>query len=189
MLFYVRDRKSIVPRKPVDIAKKENMKTNLNVNRESSTSNHVLKEYPNGTVENKAEKGALVLQKHSVILAENLIQSKRHGSELSSEAQAQKDSPDGLSVAKSELGCLSSLDHSGKDYSLPHNLKSLAAPVGEKNNLRYENVISKEGIKDSPSIVPSSTNPQNGELTTDGKCQSPKVHNSNTFDILFVLNR
>lgn len=109
MLFYVRDRKNIVPRKPVDIAKKENMKTNVNGNRESSTSNHVLKEYPNGTVENKAEKGALVLQKHSVILAENLIQSKRHGSELSSKAQAQNDSPDGLSVAKSELGCLSSL--------------------------------------------------------------------------------
>lgn len=187
MLFYVRDRKSIVPRKPVDIAKKENMKTNLNVNRESSTSNHVLKEYPNGTVENKAEKGALVLQKHSVILAENLIQSKRHGSELSSEAQAQKDSPDGLSVAKSELGCLSSLDHSGKDYSLPHNLKSLAAPVG-KNNLRNENVFSKEGIKDSPSIVPSSTNPQNVELTTEWKSQSLKVNNSDTFNILFVLN-
>ncbi|KAL2961072.1 hypothetical protein AAZX31_17G072100 [Glycine max] len=177
MLFYVRDRKSIVPRKPVDIAKKENMKTNLNVNRESSTSNHVLKEYPNGTVENKAEKGALVLQKHSVILAENLIQSKRHGSELSSEAQAQKDSPDGLSVAKSELGCLSSLDHSGKDYSLPHNLKSLAAPVG-KNNLRNENVFSKEGIKDSPSIVPSSTNPQNVELTTEWKSQSLKLGTS-----------
>jgi len=189
MLFYVRDRKNIVPRKPVDIAKKENMKTNVNGNRESSTSNHVLQEYPNGTIENKAEKDALVLQKHNVILAESLMQSKRHGSELSSKAQAQNDSPDGLSVAKSELGCLSSLDHSGKDYSLPHNLKSLAAPVGEKNNLRYENVISKEGIKDSPSIVPSSTNPQNGELTTDGKCQSPKVHNSNTFDILFVLNR
>ncbi|KAG5063880.1 hypothetical protein JHK85_005063 [Glycine max] len=174
MLFYVRDRKNIVPRKPVDIAKKENMKTNVNGNRESSTSNHVLQEYPNGTIENKAEKDALVLQKHNVILAESLMQSKRHGSELSSKAQAQNDSPDGLSVAKSELGCLSSLDHSGKDYSLPHNLKSLAAPVGEKNNLRYENVISKEGIKDSPSIVPSSTNPQNGELTTDGKCQSPK---------------
>lgn len=109
MLFYVRDRKSIVPRKPVDIAKKENMKTNLNVNRESSTSNHVLQEYPNGTIENKAEKDALVLQKHNVILAESLMQSKRHGSELSSKAQAQNDSPDGLSVAKSELGCLSSL--------------------------------------------------------------------------------
>ncbi|RZB55727.1 ubiquitin carboxyl-terminal hydrolase 23-like isoform X2 [Glycine soja] len=177
MLFYVRDRKSIVPRKPVDIAKKENMKTNLNVNRESSTSNHVLKEYPNGTVENKAEKGALVLQKHSVILAENLIQSKRHGSELSSKAQAQKDSPDELSVAKSELGCLSSLDHSGKDYSLPHNLKSLTAPVG-KNSLRNENVISKEGIKDSPSIVPSSTNPQNVELTTEWKPQSLKLGTS-----------
>ncbi|TKY54703.1 Ubiquitin carboxyl-terminal hydrolase 23 [Spatholobus suberectus] len=198
MLFYVRDRKSVVPRKPVDIAKKENMKTNVNGNRESSTSSHVLKEYPNGPTENKfcsrpsltaeAEKkmsnvdpsrasfikDALVTQKQGVISAENLMQSKKHGSELSSKAQAQKVSPDGLSLAKSELGCLSSLDLSGKDYNLPNNLKCLAAPVGEKVNLCNENVILKEGIKDSPSIVPSSTNPQTCELATDGKAESLK---------------
>lgn len=213
MLFYVRDRKSIVPRKPGDIAKKENMKTNVNGNRESLTSSHVLKEYPNGPSENKyfsepssltaeAEKkmsnvdlskasfmkDALVPEKQGVILAKNLMQSKTHESEVSSKAQAQKDSPDGLSLAKSELGCLSSLDHSGKDYSLPNNLKCLAAPGGEKVNLCNGNVISKEGIKDSPSIVPSSTNPQTRELATDGKSETLKVNNSNTQYPLCAVN-
>ncbi|CAL0307069.1 unnamed protein product [Lupinus luteus] len=54
MLFYVRDRKSIVPRKPVDIAKKENMKVNLNANRDSSTSHQLLKAVTNGPVDNKS---------------------------------------------------------------------------------------------------------------------------------------
>ncbi|XP_020229160.1 ubiquitin carboxyl-terminal hydrolase 23 isoform X2 [Cajanus cajan] len=198
MLFYVRDRKSIVPKKPVDLAKKENMKTNVNGNRESSTSNHVLKVYPNGIAENKlcsepltaeAEKkmshvdssrdsfmkDALVPQKQGVTLAENLMQSKKHGSELSSKTQIQayNDSPGGLSLAKSEHECLSSLDHSRKDHSLPsNNLKCLTAPLGEKVNLCNRNVISKEGIKGSPSIVPSSANPQTCELPTDGKSES-----------------
>ncbi|KAK7388365.1 hypothetical protein VNO78_23181 [Psophocarpus tetragonolobus] len=173
MLFYVRDRKSNVPRKLVDVAKKENMKTNLNGNTESSISSHVLKEHPNGPAENKDEKDALVLQKHSVILAENLMHIKKHGSELSSKAQAQKDSPDGFSVAKSEIGCLSSLDPSGKDYTVTHNSKCLAAPVGEKNNLCNKNAISKENIKDS-SVVPLSTNSQTCEHATDGKSQCLK---------------
>ncbi|RDX64082.1 Ubiquitin carboxyl-terminal hydrolase 23, partial [Mucuna pruriens] len=192
MLFYVRDRKSIVPRKPVDIVKKEN--------RESSTSSHVLKEYPNGTAKNKfCSESSLTAEAEKkmsnvdasrasfikgVISAENLMQSKKHGSELSSNAQAQKDSPDGPPLAKSELGCLSSLDHSGKDYSLPNNnLKSLAPPVGEKVNLCNENVISKEGIKDSSSIVPSSTNPQTCELATDGKSESLKKNLVKKFDV------
>lgn len=200
MLFYVRDRKSIVPRKPVDIAKKENVKSNVNGNKESSTSSHVLMEYPNVPAENKfctepflteeekkkmsnvdsstSVKDALV--HHSVILEENLMQSKKHGSELPSNTQAH-DLPDGLSVAKAELGCLSSLGHSGKDYSLHHNLKGLAAPVGEKVYLCKENIISKEDIMDSPSLVPLSTNSHTCELATDGKSQSMKVNNFSIF--------
>ncbi|XP_027329426.1 ubiquitin carboxyl-terminal hydrolase 23 isoform X2 [Abrus precatorius] len=191
MLFYVRDRKSILPRKPADIAKKENMKSNVNGNRDSSTSNHVLREYPNGLAENKfcgepsltaeAEKNisnvdssrayflkdAQVQQKNSVILTESLIQSKKPVSELSSKAQEQKDFPVGLSVAKSELGCLSSSDHCRKD-----SVKCLAKPVGDKLNMCNENAISEEGSKDSLSMVPISTNPQNFGLTIDGKSQS-----------------
>ncbi|XP_052735657.1 ubiquitin carboxyl-terminal hydrolase 23 isoform X2 [Vigna angularis] len=197
MLFYVRDRESIVPRKPVDIAKKENVKSNVNGNKESSTSSHVLMEYPNVPAENKfcneVEKkmsnvdslGASsmndshVLQNRSVILVENLMQSKKHESEPPSKAQTQ-DSPDGLAVAKAGHGCLSSLGQSEKDYSLHSNQKSLSALVGEKINLCNENVISKEGITDSPSLVPSSTNPQTYELASDGKSQSMKLGTSTT---------
>jgi len=193
MLFYVRDRKSIAPRKPIDIAKKENVKGNVNGNKESSTSSHVLKEYPNVPAENKfctepvltedekkkisnvdsstSVKDALV--HNSVILAENLMQSKKHGSELPSKTQAH-DLPDGLSVAKAELGCLSSLGR-------PGNPKGLAAPVGEKNNLCNENIIPKEGSIDSPPSVPLSTNPHTCELATDGKSQSVKVNNFSIF--------
>ncbi|KAL2338516.1 hypothetical protein Fmac_012962 [Flemingia macrophylla] len=199
MLFYVRDRKSIVPKKPVDVAKKENMKTNVNGNRESSNSNHVLKDYPNNLAENKLRcepltaeaekkmshvgssrnsfiKDAPVPRKQGVILAESLMQSKKHGSELSSkgQTQAQKDSSDGLSPAKSEIGCLPSLDHSGKDYSLPCNLTCSTAPLGEKVNLFNGNVISKEGIRDSPLIVLSSANCQTCELDMDGKSAALK---------------
>ncbi|KAK7329937.1 hypothetical protein VNO77_24119 [Canavalia gladiata] len=189
MLFYVRDRKSIVPRKPSDIINKENMKTNVNGNRDSSTSNHVLKEYPNGPAENgfcsgpslTAEakknvsnvdsskvpfmKDSLVQQKQSVRLPESLMQSKKPVSEPSSKAQSQKDSPE----AKSELGCLSSLDHAGKDNNLPNNnLKCLATPTADKISMCNENGISREGIKDSLSMVPT-TNPRTYELATDGK--------------------
>jgi ubiquitin carboxyl-terminal hydrolase 36/42 len=45
MLFYVRDRRNIVPRKPpTDVAQKENLKANANGNRTSSTFNQGSKE-------------------------------------------------------------------------------------------------------------------------------------------------
>ncbi|CAJ1944826.1 unnamed protein product [Sphenostylis stenocarpa] len=202
MLFYVRDRKSIVSRKSVDIAKKESIKNNVNGIKESSTLCNVLKECLNVPGENKfctepfltAEAGKRmsndddssrassmkddqVMQKHSDMLGENLMQSKKHGSEHSSKAQTQ-DSPDGLSVAKSELGCLSSFDHSGKDDSVPHNLKCLAAPVGEKKIWSNDNPLSKED--GNRASVPSSTNPQTCELATNGKYHSLKLGTSAT---------
>ncbi|XP_022937768.1 ubiquitin carboxyl-terminal hydrolase 23 isoform X1 [Cucurbita moschata] len=39
MLFYVRDRRKVVPKKPVDIASKENMKTSTNLNKPGSIVN------------------------------------------------------------------------------------------------------------------------------------------------------
>lgn len=182
MLFYVRDRKSIAPRKPVDIVKEDNMKSNVTGNRDSSILNHVLKEYTNGPVENKfcgkpltAEdqknspnadpsriscmKDALVQQKNSVILAESLTPSKKPVS----------DSPGGLSFAKSEPECLSSLDHSGKDNNLHSNLKCLAAPDGEKNNMFSGNAV-------EPTFIHPQTS--TGKHATDGTSQSQEVNNS-----------
>ncbi|KAK7265092.1 hypothetical protein RJT34_32708 [Clitoria ternatea] len=197
MLFYVRDRKTIVPRKAVDIAMKENMKTNVNGNRDPSTSTHVLKEYPNGPAGNKfcsessltakAEKSMsnvdssrasssikddLVQQKHNVMLSESVMPSKKPIPELSSKAQAQKDSPDGLSVAKTALEGSSALNPSGKDCSLPNNLQCLTAPVGDKINGCNKNEVSKESTKDSLSTVLTSINSQTCELATDGKSHS-----------------
>ncbi|XP_057421727.1 ubiquitin carboxyl-terminal hydrolase 23-like isoform X2 [Lotus japonicus] len=160
MLFYVRDRKSIVPRKPVDIAKKENINTIVNGIRDSSTSNHVLKEYPNGLVEPtlsaktmknmsnadllgvSVSKDTLVEQKYSLVLAESMKQDNKPASELSSCAQIMKDSPQSLS----------SIDHSEKDKYVHTDLTCMAAPVGDKTNMCNESEISKEGTKDS--IVP-----------------------------------
>ena len=53
MLFYVRDRKNIVPKKPVDIAQKENMKANVNANKAALNSNQALKKelIPTGQAE------------------------------------------------------------------------------------------------------------------------------------------
>lgn len=55
MLFYVRDRRKVVQKKPIDVALKENMKTSTNLNRTDSIVNRVLKNnYPqNCTFEKK----------------------------------------------------------------------------------------------------------------------------------------
>ncbi|XP_038698164.1 ubiquitin carboxyl-terminal hydrolase 23 isoform X2 [Tripterygium wilfordii] len=53
MLFYVRDRRDIVPRKPVDIIQKEISKPNLNVNQSCSSLNQPSKDSAqNGSAEN-----------------------------------------------------------------------------------------------------------------------------------------
>ncbi|XP_038889715.1 ubiquitin carboxyl-terminal hydrolase 23 isoform X2 [Benincasa hispida] len=44
MLFYVRDRRKVVPKKPVDVALKENMRTSTNLNRTDSIVNRDLKD-------------------------------------------------------------------------------------------------------------------------------------------------
>ncbi|KAF1887570.1 hypothetical protein Lal_00040624 [Lupinus albus] len=119
MLFYVRDRKGIVPRKPIDIAKQENMNLNVNANRDSSTSNQVLKEVTNGPMENKScsitesqknmsnvystrvsfTKDAIVQQKNNLILPESLMQSEKLVSGLSPQLQPQKGSQEGSSLS------------------------------------------------------------------------------------------
>ena len=55
MLFYVCDRKNIVPRKtPTNLSQKDNLTTNANGNRTSSAFNQGLKEtVKNGPVENQ----------------------------------------------------------------------------------------------------------------------------------------
>lgn len=210
MLFYVRDKKSIAPRKPVNIAKEEISKTNVTGSRYPSTPTNALKDYPNGHVENKfcgvpltAEtqknllnadpsrisyvKDALVQQNNSGILAKSLIHneclSKRTSKELT-----QMNSSDELPVAKSELECLSSLDHSGKD-NVAGNQKCLVAPAGDKPNLFTEDTLLKEGV-DSPLIEPIVSNPQTvtGKHASDITSPSDEVSVSKYVSILFGQN-
>lgn len=178
MLFYVRDKKSITPRKPVNIAKEEISKTNVIGSRYPSTPTNALKDYPNGHVENKfcgvpltAEtqknllnadpsriSDALIQQKNSGILAKSLMHNETPVSERTSKELTQMNSSDELPVAKSELECLSSLDHSGKD-NVSGNQKCLVAPAGDKPNLFTEDTLLKERV-DSPLVEPIVSNPQ-----------------------------
>ncbi|XP_057421466.1 ubiquitin carboxyl-terminal hydrolase 23 [Lotus japonicus] len=171
MLFYVRDRKSIVSRKSLDIVK--------NGIRDSSTSNHVSKEYPNGLVEpslsaetmknmsnaDLLEVSVLKEQKSSVILAESRKQDKKPASELSSCAQIKKDSPQGMS----------SVDQSKKDNHVSTDLKCLAAPVVDKTNMCNKNEILKDDTKDS--IVPDfiSQYPEKTFVTKDAQDSSTNL--------------
>ena len=209
MLFYVRDRKGIVPRKPVDIVKKENMKVNVNGNGNSTASNQVLKEVPNGLVENKScgessltaetqknmsnvdssrvsfTKDGQVQQKSCPSLAESLMQNKKPVSEPSSKEQQQKESREGPSVASSELECSLSLDHSRKEYCLPNSMKSLVASAGDNID---KNGISKVVEKKSLSSAPAFNNPQTSVVhCTDGTSQSHKVNNFKYLECIKVV--
>ncbi|CAK8564304.1 unnamed protein product [Lathyrus sativus] len=206
MLFYVRDRKSIAPKKPDVIAKEENVTTNVIGNRCPLTSNDALNDYPNGQVENmfcgdssltadtqknlinvdssrvSCENDALVQQKDSDILVENLMNSKTPVSELTSKEQTQKTSSDEPSVAISELECLSSLDHSRKDND-PCIQKSLDAPVVDRPNQFNENAISKVCV-DSPTIEPTVSSPLNfpGRPASDKTSQSQEKNSPSEAD-------
>lgn len=208
MLFYVRDKKSITPRKPVNIAKEEISKTNVIGSRYPSTPTNALKDYPNGHVENKfcgvpltAEtqknllnadpsriSDALIQQKNSGILAKSLMHNETPVSERTSKELTQMNSSDELPVAKSELECLSSLDHSGKD-NVSGNQKCLVAPAGDKPNLFTEDTLLKEGV-DSPLVEPIVSNPQTfiGKHASDRTSPSDEVSLSKYFSILFGQN-
>ncbi|WJX88737.1 ubiquitinyl hydrolase 1 [Trifolium repens] len=205
MLFYVRDRKSVAPSKPVDIPKEENVKTNVIGSRYSSTSNTALKDYPNGHVENKfcvepsltaetqknmlnadtsrvsCANNAQVQQKNSFILAKSLIHSEIPVSELTSKELTQKNSSVGLSFAKPELECLSSLDHSGKD-KVPCNQKCLDAPAVDLPNLLNKNAV-LEGV-DSSLKEQTMSNPQSfiGQNVSDKTSQSQKKNSPTEVD-------
>ncbi|KAI4344278.1 hypothetical protein L6164_011524 [Bauhinia variegata] len=186
MLFYVRDQKNIFPRKPVDLAQKENMKLNVNLIK-ASTFNQGFKELvPNGPAENRssgaapssaeAQKNILnvdsskvyslkdvsVQQSNSLVLAKNMMQKKESVSEPSMMPLPKEDSLKGVSPAKfTPVEQLSSLGQSGNDCSKPQSLKNLVASSADSIKKCGENEISKEDMKSSLSMLPSVSGPQN----------------------------
>ncbi|RYR76829.1 hypothetical protein Ahy_A01g001363 isoform B [Arachis hypogaea] len=190
MLFYVRDRKNIVSRKSVDIIKKENG------NRDSAAANQVLKGLSNGLAENKScepslnakaqikmsnfdssvvsfTKYSLVQPKSCPSLAGSFVQNKKPISDPSSKEQPHKGSQGGLSIVGLEHECLSTLDNSRKENSLPSCVKSLVDPAGDNTD---KNVISKDVKNESLLSALTFSSPQTSAVhRTNGSSQFHKV--------------
>ncbi|KAJ7979614.1 Ubiquitin carboxyl-terminal hydrolase [Quillaja saponaria] len=163
MLFYVRDRKNIVPRKPVDVAQKENMKVNVNGSRSSSTLNQGVKELVknaptedrfNGVVSSTGEtqKDTLNVDSSMAFLSKNVSVS-----EPSSQAPLPKGSQEVLPVPDSKV--IESVLPSGpseKTCSRPQTLKKLIASAGDIIDDGNAKVNYK---KDSTILVSSSNAP------------------------------
>ncbi|XP_054806372.1 ubiquitin carboxyl-terminal hydrolase 23 [Prosopis cineraria] len=183
MLFYVRDRKNIVPKKPVDMAQKENMKVNVSASKASVNSNQALKKelVLTGRAENllsntsstaEAHKSSLNIdslrgslskeasnQQRNSSLKDQLIQNKQSVSELCSQPLAQKQSSEVLSVAKPEPEGLLPLGERVNN-SCPHNMKNLVASAAVSINKGKENGVSKEDVKDILFLAPSVSDPE-----------------------------
>ncbi|KAI9125580.1 hypothetical protein K1719_002998 [Acacia pycnantha] len=182
MLFYVRDRKNILPKKPVDIAQKENMKVNVSASKASIYSNQALKKelvltgsaekLLSNTSSTEAQKSSLNIapnqQRHSPLKEDRLIQNKQSVSEPQNKQSvselcplplAQKESSELLSVAKPEPeGLLPSVE--SVNNSCTHNMKNLVASATDFINKGKENGVSKEDVKDTPSLAPYVCNPE-----------------------------
>lgn len=195
MLFYVRDRKNPVPKKPSEVAQKENMKVSVNASRASATLNQALKKEGilNSQAENlfngtssTAQKNTLnidlsrasltkdgpIQQRNSPVILENsLMQSKESVSEPSS----QKISSEVLSVGNSGLECLLPIGQHVKDCSHPHNQKTLVAPAANEISKCNENGHPKEHVKDTPSMAPSVSDPKTVTAQTVMDENSQKV--------------
>ncbi|CAI8611381.1 unnamed protein product [Vicia faba] len=179
MLFYVRDRKSVAPRKPDVIAKEENVTTNVIGNRCSSTSNYALNDYPNGQVENKLCGNAFLAAENQKFLIN--ADSPKVSSEIDAQVQ-QKDSDslvENLMNSETPVSELTSKEHTQKTSSDEPS----DAPAADRPNLFNENAILK-ACEDSPVIETTMSNPQNfpGRHTSDKTSQSQEKNSPAKID-------
>ena len=200
MLFYVRDRRNIVPRKmPTDVAQKENFKATSNGNRTSSTFNQGLKEtVKNGPVQNRLSgatsatdvtrkdtsnvgpsmaplmKEAPVKKNNSLIMTECLVAKKDSVSEPFSKVPLSNNPQEGLPVTniKSREGVSPSAP-SGKGDA-PNLENTPEGKISDDN----ENRSSKKDLRVSVATSPNFNDPQSSstsKLVTDETSQ--KVSN------------
>ncbi|XP_059452991.1 ubiquitin carboxyl-terminal hydrolase 23 isoform X2 [Corylus avellana] len=196
MLFYVRDRRNIVPRKmPTDVAQKENFKATANGNRTSSTFNQGLKEtVKNGPVENRLSgatsatdvtrkdasnvgpsmaplmKEAPVKKNNSLIITECLVAKKDFVSEPFSKVPLSNNTHEGLPVTntKSREGISPSAPSGNGDAP---NLENTPEGKISDNN---ENRSSKNDLRVSVATSPNFNDPQSSsasKLATDETSQ------------------
>lgn len=126
MLFYVRDRKNIVPRKPTDVVQKENLKANVNGNKTCSIVRQPAKDRPqscptqNGghgadssaAARHKAVNGGLSKETHlksasvqpAQVLVERSVPKKETLLEPSARASLPKNPSEGLSIPNPDQG-------------------------------------------------------------------------------------
>lgn len=178
MLFYVRDRRNIVPRKmPADVAQKENFKATANGNKISSTFNQGLKEtVKNGPVENPLSgatsataltrkdasnvgpsmtplmKEASVKKNNSLIMTESLVVKKDSESEPFSKVPLSSNPLEGLPVTntKSIEGMSPSAPSGNGDA--PNIENTTEAKVSDN----IENRSSKKDLRVSVATSPNS---------------------------------
>jgi hypothetical protein len=187
MLFYVRDRRNIVPRKmPADVAQKENFKATANGNRISSTFNQGLKEtVKNGPVENQLSgatsatavtrkdasiigpsmaplmKEALVIKRNSLIMTECSVVKKDSESEPFSKVPLSNNPLEGLPVTNTKsIEVISpSAPSSNGDAS---NLENITEGKISDDN---ENRSSKKDLRVSVATSPNFDDPQNSSTS------------------------
>ena len=155
MLFYVRDRSNIVPRKPSNVALKENIKANERGTNVSSALNQVLKKpVQNGSIEVRSSSvaSAAVVQKDvlSAVLSGKPISNERLNqpkSEQSIMASQLKDPSERLPPPKTPGQCLKTTEPPSNN-SVSSNLG-----IGAATNATNVNELNEKGSSDKNSSV------------------------------------
>ncbi|KAL9445537.1 hypothetical protein AB3S75_018520 [Citrus x aurantiifolia] len=179
MLFYVRDRKNIVPRKPTDIVQKENLKANVNGNKTCSIVSQPPKDHPqscptqnggHGTDSSAAARhkaavnGGLSKETHlksasvqpARVLVECSVPKKDTLSEPSARASLPKNPLEGLSIPNADQGKSlqpSVLSNISNDF--PHNTENNATAATAYVNYSKESGGSKNDMETSLATLPN----------------------------------
>lgn len=179
MLFYVRDRKNIVPRKPTDIVQKENLKANVNGNKTCSIVSQPPKDHPqscptqnggHGTDSSAAARhkaavnGGLSKETHlksasvqpARVLVECSVPKKDTLSEPSARASLPKNPLEGLSIPNADQGKSSQpslLSNISNDF--PHNTENNATAATAYVNYSKQSGGSKNDMEISLATLPN----------------------------------
>lgn len=176
MLFYVRDRKNIVPRKPIDVVQKENSKANVNGNKTCSIVSQPPKDHPQSCPTQNGGHGADAAARHkpavngglskethlkqvsvgpAQVLVERSVPKKDTLSEPSARAPLPKNPSEGLSNPNADQGKSSQPSvPSTISNGIPHNTENNATAATAYENYSKENGNSKNDLEISLTTLP-----------------------------------
>ncbi|XP_061990317.1 ubiquitin carboxyl-terminal hydrolase 23 isoform X1 [Rosa rugosa] len=177
MLFYVRDRRNIIPRKPVDVAQKEYFKPNGTVNKITPTDDHLSKEpirkiavagRSNDLASTVAQKDASAIvprvshlkeasvnQNNGHIVGQNMVRKKEAISESSSKVSLSEGSLGGLGENMPPSTLLPSRKTGASDSA-----SAVASTTGAKLNDCNEKASSNDNDRVSIMISPTVKDPE-----------------------------